>query len=187
MKVNVVGDTHGQYHDVLKMLNLAGDPSPTNWYVFNGDFVDRGAWGVEVLTVLMAWKVAYPDCVYLLRGNHECEFCTEVYGYKRELLVKYGAKPGRSLYGQFMQLGAALPLAAMVGPKTLVLHGGLFRAPAVVKGDKGKGKGSKKKLNPNNGDDGKLTVGTLADLESASKGGVDPDGEGTSQIAGDVL
>ena len=26
-----------------------------------------------------------------------------------------------------------------------------------------------------------------ADLESASKGGIDPDGEGTSQIAGDVL
>jgi serine/threonine-protein phosphatase 5 len=50
----------------------------------------------------------------LLAGNHECEFCTEVYGYKRELLVKYGKPPGTALYRQFMQLGAALPLAALV-------------------------------------------------------------------------
>jgi serine/threonine-protein phosphatase 5 len=30
-------------------------------------------------------------------GNHECEFCTEVYGYKRELLTKYGGQPGEGL------------------------------------------------------------------------------------------
>jgi serine/threonine-protein phosphatase 5 len=69
VRVNVVGDTHGQYHDVLKLLHLAGDPSATNWYVFNGDFVDRGAWGVEVLAVLMAWKLAHPKHVFLLRGG----------------------------------------------------------------------------------------------------------------------
>ena len=40
--VNVVGDTHGQFHDVLHLLELAGEPSPTNWYVFNG-----GAWNVR--------------------------------------------------------------------------------------------------------------------------------------------
>ena len=85
VRVNVVGDTHGQLHDALKLLDLAGSPSATNWFVFNGDFVDRGAWGAELLAVAMAWKVAAPDHVFLLRGNHECEFCTEVYGYKREL------------------------------------------------------------------------------------------------------
>ena len=39
--VNVVGDTHGQFHDVLQMLKLAGSPSSRNNFVFNGDFVDR--------------------------------------------------------------------------------------------------------------------------------------------------
>ena len=76
VRVNVVGDTHGQLHDALKLLDLAGFPSETNWFVFNGDFVDRGAWGAELLAVAMAWKVAAPDHVFLLRGNHECEFCT---------------------------------------------------------------------------------------------------------------
>jgi hypothetical protein len=58
----------------------------------------------------------------------------------------------------------------------------LYRyAPAVAK-KVGK-KGSKKKVFGA----APLVVGTLAHLEAASKGGVDPDGEGASQIAGDVL
>jgi len=69
--VVVVGDTHGQFHDVLRLLELAGCPSPERLFVWNGDYVDRGAWGVETLTLLLAWKVALPHCVTLLRGNHE--------------------------------------------------------------------------------------------------------------------
>ena len=39
--VNVVGDTHGQLHDVARLFDLAGWPSPENLFIFNGDFVDR--------------------------------------------------------------------------------------------------------------------------------------------------
>ena len=53
--MNVVGDTHGQLHDFLKLLDLAGAPSETNWFVFNGYFVDRGAWGVELFALALAW------------------------------------------------------------------------------------------------------------------------------------
>jgi len=92
-----------------------------------------------------AWKVAHPQHVHLLRGNHECEFCTEFYGYKQELLAKYGKPHGKSLYRSFLQLAANLPLAALVGTKTLVLHGGLFRGqPEKRGGKKGKGGGLKK-------------------------------------------
>ena len=138
VRVNVVGDTPASFATALKLLDLAGFPSETNWFVFNGDFVDRGAWGAELLAVAMAWKVAAPDHVFLLRGNHECEFCTEVYGYKRELQVKYGKASGNALWRLFTRLGAALPLAARIGEKTLVLHGGLFRgrAKAPKKGGK---------------------------------------------------
>ena len=181
VRVNVVGDTHGQLHDALKLLDLAGFPSETNWFVFNGDFVDRGAWGAELLAVAMAWKVAAPDHVFLLRGNHECEFCTEVYGYKRELQVKYGKASGNALWRLFTRLGAALPLAARIGEKTLVLHGGLFRGRA-----KAPKKGGKKARKTTLGA-ARLAVGTLKDLAKASKGGVDPDGEGDTRIAGDVL
>jgi|TARA_B110000967_G_scaffold202647_1_gene241879 serine/threonine-protein phosphatase 5 len=170
-EVVVVGDTHGQLHDALKLMSIAGEPSSKNWYVFNGDFVDRGAWGAELFAVVLAWKAAAPGFVFLLRGNHECEFCTEVYGYKKELQVKYGKREGNGLWRQFMKVGASLPLAAQIGDKTLVLHGGLFR------GRKKKGRGR----------NARLTVGTLAELAGAWKGGNDPDGEGDAQIAGDVL
>jgi serine/threonine-protein phosphatase 5 len=170
--VVVVGDTHGQLHDALKLMSIAGEPSETNWYVFNGDFVDRGAWGAELFAVALAWKAAAPRNVFLLRGNHECEFCTEVYGYKRELQVKYSKASGNALWRQFMRVGAELPLAAQIGDKTLVLHGGLFRG---------------KKRAKRRGAKATLTVGTLVELAGAWKGGGDPDGEGNAAIAGDVL
>lgn len=82
LKVIIVGDTHGQFHDVCRMLELAGQPSTDKIYIFNGDFVDRGSWGVETLTLYMCWKWALPKNVFLLRGNHECSFCTTYYGFK---------------------------------------------------------------------------------------------------------
>jgi len=170
-EVVVVGDTHGQYHDVLRLLSIAGLPSDERTYVFNGDFVDRGAWGVEVLLLLLAHKVRAPERVYLLRGNHETEFCTECYGFERELSVKYGRTAGKKLYPLFLEMCAAMPLACVVAEKTLVLHGGLFRSSALSKREA--------TTSPR--------LGSLAELEKASKGGADPLGEGRSMIAGDVL
>jgi serine/threonine-protein phosphatase 5 len=55
-----------------------------------GDFVDRGAWGVEVLALLMAYKWLLPHNVYLVRGNHESNIITQVYGFAAELKAEYG-------------------------------------------------------------------------------------------------
>lgn len=55
-----------------------------------GDFVDRGAWGVEILAMLMAYKWMLPRNVFLLRGNHESNIITQVYGFAAELKAKYG-------------------------------------------------------------------------------------------------
>lgn len=70
-KVTVCGDTHGQYYDLLHIFERNGLPSPTNPYLFNGDFVDRGSFSVEVIMTLLAYKVAYPESMHLTRGNHE--------------------------------------------------------------------------------------------------------------------
>ena len=45
----VVGDVHGQYYDLLHIFEINGYPSENNYYLFNGDFVDRGFFGVECL------------------------------------------------------------------------------------------------------------------------------------------
>ena len=56
-RVVVVGDVHGQLHDVIFLLRDAGFPADDRVFVFNGDYVDRGAWGLETFLLLLAWKV----------------------------------------------------------------------------------------------------------------------------------
>lgn len=56
-RVIVVGDIHGQFHDLMFLFKHAGVPSENQFYVFNGNYVDKGAWGIEVFLVLLAWKV----------------------------------------------------------------------------------------------------------------------------------
>ena len=67
----VCGDTHGQYYDLCNIFALNGDPSPQNAYLFNGDFVDRGSFSFETVFTLLCWKLALPNSLFMLRGNHE--------------------------------------------------------------------------------------------------------------------
>jgi serine/threonine-protein phosphatase 5 len=53
---DVIGDTHGQFFDLVHLLSLTQPPSKTHCLLFNGDFVDRGSWSVEVAITLFAYK-----------------------------------------------------------------------------------------------------------------------------------
>lgn len=68
----IIGDIHGQFYDLLKIMSLFPpmDPIPKESFLFLGDYVDRGPQGVEVVLVLMALKVKFPEKVFMLRGNH---------------------------------------------------------------------------------------------------------------------
>ena len=70
----IVGDLHGQLEDLLHILDTFGPPSDMQKYVFNGDFVDRGSQGVEIMIILLTLTVAWPEYVFLNRGNHEDVF-----------------------------------------------------------------------------------------------------------------
>jgi hypothetical protein len=64
---------------------------PNFHMVFFGDYADRGHYGVEVLYTLLRLKIANPDQVFLLRGNHEDVALAARYGFIYEGMVKYEA------------------------------------------------------------------------------------------------
>ena len=57
-KVVIVGDTHGQFYDVVAMLRKlkSRDGTPTK-VLFMGDYVDRGNYGPEVAAYLFCLKI----------------------------------------------------------------------------------------------------------------------------------
>ena len=80
----IVGDIHGSFHDLLRILHY--HHSSDAKIVFLGDYVDRGSFSLECITLLLALKITYPDKFYLLRGNHEFDAISSSYGFKREIL-----------------------------------------------------------------------------------------------------
>lgn len=95
-KLVLVGDTHGTIEVIDKIISSEGFPAENKTvYLFNGDYVDRGSFSIEIFVLLLAVKIAYPEAIYLLRGNHETEGVNNNYSFKPELARKY-LKPEKS-------------------------------------------------------------------------------------------
>lgn len=82
----------GQYFDLMELFRLNGTPSEKHWYLFNGDFVDRGSWSTEIALLLYANKWLRPKQFFLNRGNHETDDMNRAYGFEGECKAKYNER-----------------------------------------------------------------------------------------------
>ncbi|KAJ4904130.1 Serine/threonine-protein phosphatase 5 [Raphanus sativus] len=127
----VCGDVHGQFYDLLNIFELNGLPSEENPYLFNGDFVDRGSFSVEIILTLFAFKCMAPSSIYLARGNHESKSMNKIYGFEGEVRSKLSEK----FVDLFAEVFCYLPLAHVINEKIFVVHGGLFSVDGVKLSD----------------------------------------------------
>lgn len=119
--VTVVGDIHGQWYDMQEMFEIAGKVPETN-FLFLGDFVDRGYYSLECVSLVIALKVRYPKRVFFVRGNHESRQITQVYGFYDECLRKYG---NANVWKFFTDLFDYYPLTGLVEKAIFCPHGGI--------------------------------------------------------------
>ena len=118
--INICGDTHGQFYDLLRLFDYGGEPPKAN-YLFLGDYVDRGKNSIETISLLLAYKIRYKENFFLLRGNHESENINKIYGFFDECKRRYSVK----LWKLFSDCFNSLPIAALVNDKIICMHGGL--------------------------------------------------------------
>ena len=118
--INILGDIHGQYDDLIRHFEKCGYPPHAN-YLFLGDYVDRGKRSLETICLVLAYKIKYPNNFFLLRGNHECASINRIYGFYDECKRRYNIK----LWKTFTDCFNCLPIAAMVESTILCMHGGL--------------------------------------------------------------
>jgi hypothetical protein len=118
----VHGDLHGDMHSLITELEYLLKEgiidedfrimSDNSWFLFLGDYVDRGKYGSEVIYTLLRLSLANPDRVILVRGNHEEAQLCSYYGFEAEVMEKFESS---NLYSAIIRMYDFLPIALYLG------------------------------------------------------------------------
>lgn len=118
----IVGDLHGNIRDLIRILRQVNFFGTEARILFLGDYVDRGEFSLEVVTLLFSLICQFPDRIYLLRGNHEFSNINMHYGFKNQMRNLYG---NDNLWFKFNTVFNYLPISAIIDKTIFCVHGGI--------------------------------------------------------------
>ena len=120
--VVVVGDIRGHLRDLLYIIKCGGSIDETK-YIFLGNYIDSSSFGIEVFAILMIFKIMFPKNITLLRGYHEVRQVNYDFGFRNEIIKKFGDV---KLYEKVNEVFGYLPIVALINNGTVLCsHSGL--------------------------------------------------------------
>lgn len=91
-RVLVIGDVHGMYEKLIKLMDKIRFNPDEDLLIFLGDYIDRGPDPGRCLQYIFALQHQYPDVVVCLMGNHEVmmsSYFMQKRGSYNNLIVDY--------------------------------------------------------------------------------------------------
>ncbi len=127
----VIGDLHGDLESLVRILESSKFTHKMTKrkdanLIFLGDYGDRGAYSAEVYYIVLRLKLAFPEHIILLRGNHEGP--EDLLASPHDLPIQFQfrfKKKWNIAYSKIRELFTCLYNAVLVEERWLMIHGGL--------------------------------------------------------------
>ena len=131
----IFGNLYGIYNDLMRYFESYGNPSDDNQmgdisvmqYIFLGDFCDRGYNSLEIILLLFALKIKFPQFIYIIRGHHEDKNINAEYGLGQECIDRLSddIRDPLSIFANINKAFDLLPFGVLVDNNILMVHGGI--------------------------------------------------------------
>jgi hypothetical protein len=115
-----IGDLHGEIESAISIKHYIHQYN-RYFFVFLGDYADRGPAQIETINLVIALALAYPDRILMLRGNHESEEVARRYGFYYEVLRLLSSRT----FEFYTKVFENLPIAAYHDGEIFACHGGV--------------------------------------------------------------
>ena len=115
-----IGDLHGELQSALSVQRYM-EKYNNHYFIFLGDYADRGPEQIETFNLVMALTLAYPHKVLMLRGNHESDEIAARYGFYHAVVRGFSS----DAFKYYSRVFEVLPIAAYRNKSVFACHGGV--------------------------------------------------------------